>query len=227
MRSIDEWHVDLPNAGKNYHRIVLKRLGYSVDADPKRPGLGLKHAYHATLYRCTYSYSSDYEIASTEFYGDKTSTIDELEAAAIEALLPCATLQHQATTDTVETLRQAIDLGLGEYLRESMRQVTEVQDVSVSKQASEILVQLKRELEHRDVGTLPALHTYALDDGSLIIEWIADDRRAAITVDPIESQSGWYVLTKDQPFSAQECGLMNTLDLGHLINHVQGLSPEG
>ena len=110
MRSIDEWHIDLTQVGKNYHRIVLKRLNYSVDADPKRPSLGLRHAYSATLYRCGYGYTEEFELVDVEVYCGKDDTIDEIEAVAIEALLPYATIQHQATTDTVETLQLELDL---------------------------------------------------------------------------------------------------------------------
>ena len=117
MRSIDEWHIDLTQVGKNYHRIVLKRLNYSVNADPKRPSLGTKRVYSATLYRCGYGYAEEFELADVKVYCGKDDTIDEIEAAAIEALLPYATIQHQATTDTVKTLQLEIDLRGGTVIR--------------------------------------------------------------------------------------------------------------
>ena len=117
MRSIDTWHIDLTQVGKNYHRIVLKRLNYSVDADPKRPSLGRRRAYSATLYRCGYGYTEEFELVDVEVYCGKDDTIDEIEAAAIEALLPYATIQHQATTDTVKTLQLEIDLRGGTVIQ--------------------------------------------------------------------------------------------------------------
>ena len=46
-----------------------------------------------------------------------------------------------------------------------------------------------------DLGHLPRLHAFDVEDGSLLIEWIVDDFRIGFGVEPIPSESSWYLVS--------------------------------
>lgn len=46
-----------------------------------------------------------------------------------------------------------------------------------------------------DLGHLPQLHAFAVQDGSILIEWIFDDFRVGFSIEPIPSESSWYLVS--------------------------------
>ena len=46
-----------------------------------------------------------------------------------------------------------------------------------------------------DLGHLPQLHAFAVQDGSILIEWIFDDFRVGFSIEPILSESSWYLVS--------------------------------
>ena len=46
-----------------------------------------------------------------------------------------------------------------------------------------------------DLGHRPRLHAFDVEDGSLLIEWIFDDFRIGFGVEPIPSESSWYLVS--------------------------------
>ena len=58
--------------------------------------------------------------------------------------------------------------------------------------AETILIFQKRavDLEH-----LPQLHAFDVQDGSILIEWIFDDFRVGFSIEPILSESSWYLVS--------------------------------
>ena len=46
-----------------------------------------------------------------------------------------------------------------------------------------------------DLGRLPQLHAFAVQDGSILIEWIFDDFRVGFSIEPIPSESSWYLVS--------------------------------
>ena len=62
-----------------------------------------------------------------------------------------------------------------------------------------------------DLDRLPQLHAFAVQDGSLLIEWIFDDFRVGFSIEPIPSDSSWYLV------SNEKLGDINVA--GHISEH--------
>ncbi|MDE0187331.1 MAG: hypothetical protein OXP71_17980 [Candidatus Poribacteria bacterium] len=46
-----------------------------------------------------------------------------------------------------------------------------------------------------DLDCLPQIHAFSIQDGSLLIEWIFDDFRVGFSIEPIPSESSWYLVS--------------------------------
>lgn len=89
----------------------------------------------------------------------------------------------------------------------------------VARQARRLLNELEQVLYRMNAVGLPPLHAAELADGSLLLEWLAPDRRVGLTLDPQPAQSGWYLLA-DGAESCQEWGYLDALDWNKLIAHI-------
>ena len=46
-----------------------------------------------------------------------------------------------------------------------------------------------------DLGHLPHLHAFDVQDGSILIEWIFDDFRVGFSIEPVPTESSWYLVS--------------------------------
>ena len=46
-----------------------------------------------------------------------------------------------------------------------------------------------------DLGHLPHLHAFDVQDGSILIEWIFDDFRLGFSIEPVPTESSWYLVS--------------------------------
>ena len=46
-----------------------------------------------------------------------------------------------------------------------------------------------------DLGHLPHLHAFDVQDGSVLIEWIFDDFRVGFSIEPVPTESSWYLVS--------------------------------
>lgn len=60
-----------------------------------------------------------------------------------------------------------------------------------------ILTEISLTFQNRgvDLDRLPQLHAFSVQDGSLLIEWIFDDFRVGFSLEPIPSESSWYLVS--------------------------------
>lgn len=91
----------------------------------------------------------------------------------------------------------------------------------LARQAEQLLNNLAQLLYHLGAVDLPPLHAVEVEDGALVFEWILSDRRAAVALDPVPAQSGWYVLGDESEVAVQSWGHLDTLDWSRLIAHIQ------
>lgn len=70
-----------------------------------------------------------------------------------------------------------------------------------------------------DLGHLPRLHAFDVEDGSLLIEWIFDDFRIGFGVEPIPSESSWYLVSNARLGDINQAGDIpqNELEIQDLI----------
>jgi len=49
-----------------------------------------------------------------------------------------------------------------------------------------------------NIGYLPKIYAFNIDDGSILLEWIFKDYRLGFTVEPNPQDSGWYLVTTEK-----------------------------
>lgn len=101
--------------------------------------------------------------------------------------------------------------------RSRLRAVT---DRVLVRLADKILNELEQILARIDASKLPPLQIFELEDGSLLIEWVMPNRRAAITLEQNPTDSGWYLLSNEPGNQTETWGYMQSLDLAQIVNHM-------
>ena len=81
-----------------------------------------------------------------------------------------------------------------------------------------------------DLGHLPQFHAFAVQDGSILIEWIFDDFRVGFSIEPIPTESSWYLVSNAKlgdigesgNISQDEVEIQNLISefLSFVISHV-------
>lgn len=87
-----------------------------------------------------------------------------------------------------------------QQVRETIK-LTENQDVA--NEATNLLLLIQDVLSNFqlmkfDIGYIPQLRAYNVDDGSVLLEWIYKDFRLGFTIEPISQESGWYIITNEK-----------------------------
>ena len=78
--------------------------------------------------------------------------------------------------------------------------VGQVEDEKVADEARRILSIIAETIlifQRRavDMEHLPRLHVFDVQDGSILIEWIFDDFRVGFSIEPILTESSWYLVS--------------------------------
>ena len=78
--------------------------------------------------------------------------------------------------------------------------VGQVEDQKVADEARNILLIIEKTIliaqsKGIDLGHLPQLHAFDVQDGSILIEWIFDDFRIGFSIEPIPDESSWYLVS--------------------------------
>ena len=78
--------------------------------------------------------------------------------------------------------------------------VGQVKDQRVADEARKILLIIEKTIfifQKRgvDLGHLPQFYAFDVQDGSILIEWIFDDFRIGFSIEPIPSESSWYLVS--------------------------------
>ena len=87
-----------------------------------------------------------------------------------------------------------------QHARETIK-LTENQDVANESTNLLLLIQdvLKNfQLMEFDIGYIPQLRAFNVDDGSVLLEWVYKDFRLGFTIEPISQESGWYIITNEK-----------------------------
>ena len=109
---------------------------------------------------------------------------------------------------------QFLSLSVQSLITPAWGAVRQVEDEQVADEARRILsiiaetvlISQKRgvDLEH-----LPHLHAFDVQDGSILIEWIFDDFRVGFSIEPIPSESSWYLVSNAKLGDIGESGYIS------------------
>ena len=78
--------------------------------------------------------------------------------------------------------------------------VGQVNDQKVADEARSILLMIEKTIlitqrKGFDLAHLPQLHAFDVQDGSILIEWIFGDFRIGFNIEPISTESSWYLVS--------------------------------
>lgn len=78
--------------------------------------------------------------------------------------------------------------------------VRQVEDQKVADEARSILLMVEKTIlivQSRGIALehLPKLYAFDVQDGSILIEWIFDDFRIGFSIEPIPTESSWYLVS--------------------------------
>lgn len=107
--------------------------------------------------------------------------------------------------DNDETYNGRLDLRLPSLSVQNLitpawNAVGQVEDQRVADEARNILLMIEKTIlisQSRgvDLEHLPQLHAFDVQDGSILVEWIFDDFRIGFSMEPIPTESSWYLVS--------------------------------
>jgi len=68
-----------------------------------------------------------------------------------------------------------------------------------------------------DLGYLPPLQAFNVDDGSVLIEWIFSDFRIGFSIEPNPEDSGWYLVSNKNLGEISASGYTSNIDIKTLV----------
>ena len=142
--------------------------------------------------------------------------------------------------DTDETYSGHLDLRLPplsvqNLITPAWNAVGQVEDQRVADEARNILLIIEKTIlivqsKGVDLRHLPKLHAFDVQDGSILIEWIFDDFRVGFSIEPILTESSWYLVSNAKlgdisvarNISQEEINIQNLMLklLAFVISHV-------
>lgn len=99
-------------------------------------------------------------------------------------------------------------------IRVAWNTVGQLEDKKVAGEARRILSIIAETIsifQRRAVNLerLPQLHAFDVQDGSILIEWIFDDFRVGFSIEPIPSESSWYLVSNAKLGDIGESGYIS------------------
>jgi len=64
-----------------------------------------------------------------------------------------------------------------------------------------------------DLGYLPQLHAFNVDDGAILIEWIFDDFRIGFSIESEPKESSWYLVSNANSGEIAASGYISRIDI--------------
>ena len=105
--------------------------------------------------------------------------------------------------------------------------VGEVENENIADEARRILLTIAETIlifqsREVDLGHLPQLHAFDVQDGSMLIEWIFDDFRIGFSIEPTPTESSWYLVSNAKLGDIGESGNIsqNEFDTQNLISEL-------
>lgn len=84
---------------------------------------------------------------------------------------------------------------VADVMGDAFASLSQVESAAVRREALYVLHALRREIAHYDLSAAPSMTPTLLEDGSLVVEWIFDDRRLGLSFDPMSGESGWFFVS--------------------------------
>jgi hypothetical protein len=116
---------------------------------------------------------------------------------------PLQTQQSSVTKSALNTIRGAHDQAVAAEARKLLSAIAE-------------MVESFRLLGF-DLSSLPPLHAFILDDGSISIEWIQANFRIGFNIEVDQAESGWYLLSNDKLGQITASGRTSTIQIQSLV----------
>jgi hypothetical protein len=95
-------------------------------------------------------------------------------------------------------------------------------DQIIAEEANKLLLTIQTTIEkfqsyRSDLYSLPQLHAFPVDDGSLLIEWIFTDFRIGFSIEPDNNESSWYLVANRKYGDINASGYLADIDTQKII----------
>ncbi|HID30264.1 MAG TPA: hypothetical protein EYP19_09700 [Desulfobacterales bacterium] len=151
----------------------------------------------------------------------------ENEEIAQESERPVSVIQETASTlnETFGGSLHASYLPLrarSELIRPAWELIHQVENKEIAQEAKRLLSVIQEtvstfQLLQFDVGYIPQLQAFTVDDGSVLFEWAFNDYRIGFSIEPNPQDSGWFLITNRKLGEISAFGFISGIELHPLI----------
>lgn len=99
------------------------------------------------------------------------------------------------TQDQLTTLGKGLQVREPICLRSASECIQKLENQVIREQATELVRSLSRALATVDTNSLPPLHVFTEDDGSLFLEWMLPGKRIGVTIEENPDDSCWFIVS--------------------------------
>jgi len=103
-------------------------------------------------------------------------------------------------------------------IRPAWNVIRQTRNQTVAEESRKILLVIQEtiiDLQHLnfDLGYLPQLHAFNVDDDSVLIEWIFDDFRIGFSIESESKDSSWYLVSNANSGEMAASGYISRIDI--------------
>jgi len=93
---------------------------------------------------------------------------------------------------------------------------------AVSGRAREILTSIQDKIDSLlkykiDLLSLPTIRAFNVDDGSILLEWIFNDFRVGFSIEQIESESSWHLVSNEKYGETNASGFISKNNFDNIL----------
>jgi len=107
-------------------------------------------------------------------------------------------------------------------IRSALNIIRRIENQDIVREAKRLLLVIQETITtfhycKFDLGYLPQLKAFQVDDGSILIEWIFDDFRIGFSIEPNLKDSSWYLVSNANLGEISASGYISRIDIKSLV----------
>ena len=104
----------------------------------------------------------------------------------------------------------------------ALEPLRENENPEISARARETLKSIQEKIDTLikykiDILYLPKIRAFNVDDGSILLEWIFEDFRIGFSIEPIDAESSWYLVTSQKYGEISASGYISDINFKNII----------
>lgn len=107
-------------------------------------------------------------------------------------------------------------------IEDALESIKETDNPAISGRAREMLTSIQDKIDTLikykiDLLTLPKIRAFNVDDGSILLEWIFNDFRVGFSIEQIESESSWYLVSNEKYGETNASGFISENNFDNIL----------